>query len=47
MSAAGAEDLESTLQRVVAGKMAESRLLMDGLSMMRQLGAIPARAAAI
>jgi hypothetical protein len=30
---------------VVAGKMAESRLLMDGLSMMRQLGVIPAQAA--
>ena len=25
----------------VAGKMAESRILMDGLSMMRQLGVIP------
>ena len=30
------------VDRVVAGKMAESRLLMDGLSMMRQLGVIPA-----
>jgi len=30
---------------VVAGKMAESRLLMDGLSMMRQLGVIPTQAA--
>jgi hypothetical protein len=30
---------------VVAGKMAERRLLMDGLSMMRQLGVIPAQAA--
>jgi len=27
--------------RVVAGKMVESRLLMDDLSMMRQLGVIP------
>ena len=27
--------------RVVAGKMTESRILMDGLSMMRQLGVIP------
>jgi steroid delta-isomerase-like uncharacterized protein len=33
------------VDRVVAGKMAESRLLMDGLSMMRQLGVIPAPAA--
>jgi steroid delta-isomerase-like uncharacterized protein len=30
------------VDRVVAGKMAESRILMDGLSMMRQLGVIPA-----
>jgi steroid delta-isomerase-like uncharacterized protein len=30
------------IDRVVAGKMVESRILMDGLSMMRQLGAIPA-----
>src|SRR6478752_6901875 len=29
------------VDRVVAGKMAESRILMDGLSMMRQLGVIP------
>jgi steroid delta-isomerase-like uncharacterized protein len=29
------------VDRVVAGKMAESRILMDGLSMMSQLGVIP------
>jgi steroid delta-isomerase-like uncharacterized protein len=29
------------VDRVVARKMAESRILMDGLSMMRQLGVIP------
>jgi steroid delta-isomerase-like uncharacterized protein len=29
------------VDRVVGGKMAESRILMDGLSMMRQLGVIP------
>jgi steroid delta-isomerase-like uncharacterized protein len=29
------------VDRVFAGKMAESRILMDGLSMMRQLGVIP------
>src|SRR6202041_4092205 len=29
------------VDRVVAGRMAESRILMDGLSMMRQLGVIP------
>ena len=29
------------VDRVVAGKMVESQILMDGLSMMRQLGAIP------
>jgi steroid delta-isomerase-like uncharacterized protein len=29
------------VDRVVAGKMEESRILMDGLSMMRQLGVIP------
>ena len=29
------------IDRVVAGKMAESRILMDGLSMMRQLGVVP------
>jgi steroid delta-isomerase-like uncharacterized protein len=29
------------VDRVVAGKMAESRILMDGLSMMKQLGVIP------
>jgi steroid delta-isomerase-like uncharacterized protein len=29
------------VDRVVAGKMAESRILMDGLSIMRQLGVIP------
>jgi steroid delta-isomerase-like uncharacterized protein len=28
------------VDRVVAGKMVESRILMDGLSMMRQLGVI-------
>ena len=33
------------VDRIVASKMAESRLLMDGLSMMRQLGVIPAQAA--
>ena len=33
------------VDRVVARKMAESRLLMDGLSMMRQLGVIPTQAA--
>jgi hypothetical protein len=31
------------VDRVVARKMAESRILMDGLSMMRQLGVIPER----
>ena len=30
-----------TVNRVVAGRMAESRILMDGLSMTRQLGVIP------
>jgi steroid delta-isomerase-like uncharacterized protein len=30
------------VDRVVDGKMAESRILMDGLSMMRQLGVVPA-----
>jgi steroid delta-isomerase-like uncharacterized protein len=30
------------IDQVVAGKMAESRILMDGLSMMRQLGVVPA-----
>ena len=30
------------IDRVVAGKMAESRILMDGLSMMRQLGVLHA-----
>src|ERR1700731_1851211 len=29
------------VDRVVVGKMVESRILMDGLSMMRQLGVIP------
>jgi hypothetical protein len=29
------------VDRVVAGKMAESQILMDDLSMMRQLGVIP------
>ena len=29
------------VDRVVTGKMVESRILMDGLSMMRQLGVIP------
>jgi hypothetical protein len=29
------------VDRVVAGKMVESQILRDGLSMMRQLGAIP------
>ena len=29
------------VDRVVAGKMVESQILMDCLSMMRQLGAIP------
>src|SRR6476620_6386225 len=29
------------VDRVVAGKMVESRILMDGLSMMTQLGVIP------
>ena len=29
------------VDRVVAGKMAESRILMDSLSMMKQLGVIP------
>jgi steroid delta-isomerase-like uncharacterized protein len=29
------------VDRLVAGKMAESRIQMDGLSMMRQLGVIP------
>jgi len=33
------------VDRVVAGKTAESRLLMDGLRMMSQLGVIPAQAA--
>ena len=31
----------TVVDRVVAGRMAESRILMDGLSMMRQLGVIP------
>jgi predicted ester cyclase len=31
------------VDRVVAGKMAESRILMDGLCMMRQLGVVPAQ----
>jgi steroid delta-isomerase-like uncharacterized protein len=30
----------TVIDRVVAGRMAESRILMDGLSMMRQLGVI-------
>ena len=30
------------VDRVVDGRMAESRILMDGLSMMRQLGVVPA-----
>jgi steroid delta-isomerase-like uncharacterized protein len=30
------------VDRVVAGKMVESQILMDSLSMMRQLGVIPA-----
>jgi steroid delta-isomerase-like uncharacterized protein len=30
------------VDRVVDGRMLESRILMDGLSMMRQLGVIPA-----
>ena len=30
------------LDRVVDGKMVESRILMDGLAMMTQLGVIPA-----
>jgi steroid delta-isomerase-like uncharacterized protein len=30
------------VDRVVAGKMTESQILMDGLSMLRQLGVIPA-----
>jgi hypothetical protein len=30
------------LDRVVVGKMVESQIQMDGLSMMRQLGVIPA-----
>jgi len=29
------------VDRVVAGRMAESQILMDGLSMMRQLSVIP------
>lgn len=29
------------VDHVVAGKMAESQILTDGLSMMRQLGVIP------
>jgi steroid delta-isomerase-like uncharacterized protein len=29
------------IDRVVAGKMVDSRILMDGLSMMQQLGALP------
>jgi hypothetical protein len=33
------------VDHVVASKMAESRLLVDGLSMMSQLGVIPAQAA--
>ena len=31
----------TVVDQVVAGRMAESRILMDGLSMMRQLGVIP------
>jgi steroid delta-isomerase-like uncharacterized protein len=31
----------TVVDRVVAGRMAESRILMDGLSMLRQLGVIP------
>lgn len=34
------------VHRVVAGKMVESRILTDGLSMMRQLGVIPERPSA-
>jgi steroid delta-isomerase-like uncharacterized protein len=30
------------VDRIVDGRMAESRILMDGLSLMRQLGVIPA-----
>jgi predicted ester cyclase len=33
------------VDRVVAGKMADSRILMDGLGMMTQLGVIPAEKA--
>jgi steroid delta-isomerase-like uncharacterized protein len=29
------------IDRIVEGKMVDSRILMDGLSMMRQLGALP------
>jgi hypothetical protein len=29
------------VDRLVAGKMVDSRILMDGLSMMTQLGVIP------
>ena len=29
------------VDRVLAGKMVDSRILMDGLGMMRQLGVIP------
>ena len=31
----------TVVDRVVAGKMVESRILMDSLGMMRQLGVIP------
>jgi predicted ester cyclase len=34
------------IDRLVAGKMADSRILMDTLGMMQQLGAIPAPPAA-
>ena len=38
----GADGLSYNINAdLVAGKMAESRILMDGLSMMRQLGVIP------
>jgi hypothetical protein len=33
------------VDRVVAGKMVDSRILMDGLGMMTQLGVIPAEKA--